>query len=44
MVGTPPMKTEEQLQAMDRDELVQYAMERQDEAYKYWEAAMGRDL
>lgn len=41
---TPPKKTEEELREMSREELIEYAMDRQDAAYDSWEASMGRDI
>lgn len=40
----PPTKTKEQLREMDREELVEYAHDRQEAAYRFWERAMGDDL
>lgn len=43
-MSPPPMMSEEKLREMDRDSLVEYAMDRQDAAYGAWEQMMGDDL
>lgn len=40
----PPLKSEEQLRKMDREELIEYALDRQQAAYSNWESMMGSDL
>lgn len=44
MATPPPLKDEEELYEMDRDELVDYAVDRQRAAYEGWERMMGDDL
>lgn len=40
----PPMKSDEELEEMDREELIEYAKGRQEAAYNGWERMMGDDL
>ena len=43
-MSPPPTYTEEELYEMSREELVDYAYDRQQAAYVGWERMMGRDL
>ena len=43
-MSTPPNKNEEELREMDYDDLIEYALDRQQAAYVSWERNMGRDL